>query len=655
GAGGSITVGTGAAAGNSNVGGLGGQAGASGSLGAGGSLPFDASCGDGMLNAVAGESCDDGNLNPNDGCGPTCTLDPGFACPNPGAPCVNIENCGDGNVSGNEQCDDANQNSSDGCSDACQVEPGWTCPTAGSRCIAAECGDGLRAGTEQCDDLNSDSADGCSATCQVEHGYFCPTEGQPCQPTVCGNSALEGDEGCDDGNKQPWDGCSPTCEREPSCTDGECQSVCGDGMVLGTDSEECDDSNQNDGDGCDKDCNIEAWWDCTVAPEAPPEELVIPVVYRDFISFPTGGSVRHPNFEDSLPSASTASPGLVLAELGADRKPVYAGICDNADYSDATLCPHSRQLTTKADFDQWYNDTALSVRADSTLTLAQSGAQYVFDGGSKFLPFGVGALSGVGWVALGKELNNSGGDFGFTTEIHYWFELNGDEHLDFAGDDDVWVFFKNELLIDLGGKHASITGSVDLTDAEIANRGLTKGHLYEIAFFHAERHTSASNFKLTLSNFVRAKTACVSTCGDGVAVGSEICDEGELNGSYGHCNQDCSGLGPHCGDGLTQTADGETCDDGGNLTTYGISEKPACAPGCKQSPFCGDGVTDALFGEQCDAAGDPAPSDGCQPNCTYRTFCGDGVVQAQDGETCDDGNTVSGDGCSSFCTVDQVR
>jgi cysteine-rich repeat protein len=29
--------------------------------------------------------------------------------------------------------------------------------------------------------------------------------------------------------------------------------------------------------------------------------------------------------------------------------------------------------------------------------------------------------------------------------------------------------------------------------------------------------------------------------------------------------------------------------------------------------------------------------------------CGDHIVQADQGEQCDDGNTISGDGCSSRC------
>jgi fibro-slime domain-containing protein len=608
-------------------------------------------CGDGILNVPEGEQCDDGNLVPADGCGSTCLLDDGWICPTPGKPCVNTTVCGDGRISGAEQCDDNNTASDDGCSDKCEIEKGWICPTPAVRCQAAACGDGFMVGSEECDDNNTVKGDGCSDTCHVEPGYFCPTPGAACQKTVCANNVLEGDEGCDDGNKLPWDGCSPTCEREPTCKDGECTSVCGDGMILAGDVEECDDGNQRDNDGCSKTCTKEIGWDCPVTPLAAPTQLSLPVVFRDFISIPATGATRHPNFEDNI--GTGISPGLVKSVLGSDGKPVYAGICDNAS---TTGCPNGRQLTTQADFDEWYRDTAKSVHGDSFITLTRNATgQYVFDGGTPanpFLPFGRTDLTGVGWVAQGQELLSGGGDFGFTTEVHYWFQLQGGERLDFSGDDDVWVFFKNALLIDLGGRHAATSGTISLTDAEIATRSLTKGRIYEIALFHAERHTNQSNFKLTLNGFGRSKSVCTPICGDGIVVKGEVCDDGPLNGTYGHCNETCSGLGPYCGDKVLQAAEGEECDDGVNLTTYGINGKPGCAPGCKLSPFCGDGKTDSLFGEQCDTGGVKLPDSSCQLNCTYRPACGNGVLDAADGETCDDGNLISGDGCSSFCTIE---
>src|ERR1017187_6976500 len=127
-------------------------------------------CGDGTIGP--GEACDDGNSTPGDGCSGTCQIEPGYACPTPGQPCVKLWVCGNGKLDPGEACDDGNAASGDGCSSTCQVEMGRQCPTPGSPCVAnAQCGDGILAGTEQCDDGNVTAGDGCSATCQIEPGY----------------------------------------------------------------------------------------------------------------------------------------------------------------------------------------------------------------------------------------------------------------------------------------------------------------------------------------------------------------------------------------------------------------------------------------------------------------------------------------------------
>ena len=51
-----------------------------------------------------------------------------------------------------------------------------------------------------------------------------------------------------------------------------------------------------------------------------------------------------------------------------------------------------------------------------------------------------------------------------------------------------------------------------------------------------------------------------AVCGNGVVEGDEVCDDGVNDGSYGGCSEDCSGLGPHCGDGEENGA--EQCDLG---------------------------------------------------------------------------------------------
>jgi cysteine-rich repeat protein len=169
--------------------------------------------------------------------------------------------------------------------------------------------------------------------------------------------------------------------------------------------------------------------------------------------------------------------------------------------------------------------------------------------------------------------------------------------------------------------------------------------MYEMALFQAERHTHGSNYKLTLSGFVKSVTECKSVCGDGIVTPDEVCDDGTNDGSYGSCAPGCQGRGPFCGDGILQT-DHETCDDGVNLSPYG-----GCAPGCVAGGSCGDGKVDSRFGEQCDDGTNAGDYGGCGKTCKLGPRCGDGVKQAAFGEQCDDGNTSNGDTCTTQCRL----
>ncbi len=227
-------------------------------------------CGDGTLGA--GEVCDDRNQNAGDGCNATCTaVEPGFVCTTVGAPCIAAVNaCGNAIIESDEQCDDGNATAGDGCSTDCQQEPGWICSTVGQPCRVIErCGDGSVSfnRSETCDDGNAVAADGCSDTCRIEPGYACDTTVEPSvcvYDVVCGDKKRRGDETCDDGNTAPGDGCSSTCTTETGWTcptiGAACRPLCGDGLVIGR--EECDDSNVEVGDGCSATCQFEDGWVC---------------------------------------------------------------------------------------------------------------------------------------------------------------------------------------------------------------------------------------------------------------------------------------------------------------------------------------------------------------------------------------------------------
>ena len=149
-------------------------------------------CGNGTVDAGAGEECDPPN---------TATCD---------ATCQRVPLCGDGFLDGAEQCDPPNGTTCDTdctlfvCGNG-DVEPGEECdppntPTCDATCQRRPiCGDGFLDGGEQCDPPN---------------GTTCDTD---CTRIVCGNGDVEPGEECEPPGTAT---CTATCQRVPLCGDG---------------------------------------------------------------------------------------------------------------------------------------------------------------------------------------------------------------------------------------------------------------------------------------------------------------------------------------------------------------------------------------------------------------------------------------------------
>ncbi len=663
-------------------------------------------CGDSIL--AGAEACDDGNIVDGDGCSSDCgAVEPNFVCTTVGQACTSTVVCGDRRLGPGEQCDDGNVLAGDGCTELCQRETGWACTVPGARCRAAACGDGLVIDNEACDDTNTDDGDGCSATCQVEAGWACPVA-VSCFRTTCGDGMREGTEQCDDGNLRPFDGCSQTCTNEPVCAGGTCTPICGDGVILpGPTQEPCDDGNTRDGDGCSAACAIEPGWTCTIQPEPLPNSIVLPLVIRDFkgIEWYDDAQSGHPDFNDPNDGNAVIAFGIVETMLDATGRPVLN--YDLANAADATGLPKS-----KVRFAQWYDSSSLYNREEIrflTLTRSMASNTFLYDSGvTGFPPLstrGFFPIDDGGWVAQGSEamrLSSAGvndganHNFNFTTETRFFFAYEGDEVLRFSGDDDLWVFVDGRLCLDVGGLHAEIGATMNLADptqepnaTQQAIVQACRNHLdslvtaanpkplVEMVIFHAERHTTASNFELELTGFVKQRSACIETCGDAVVTAGEVCDDGVNNGAYNGCSADCLSFGPYCGDSALNGP--ELCDDGVNANDgrYG-----GCSPNCMPAGYCGDavvqprnevcddGVNDGMYGgcsadcqmrsahcgdgvvngpEACDAGlgRNLGAYGGCNPDCTLGPYCGDGVRQGD--EQCDDGNMDDADGCTRVC------
>jgi len=216
-----------------------------------------------------------------------------------------------------------------------------------------------------------------------------------------------------------------------------------------------------------------------LGPMLPPEEMdagsvggcggTIRGITRDFKRGDKRGG--HPDFETFM---GGGEKGIVQTQLGTDLKPVYV---------DGT----HKFTTTKANFDQWYrNVDGVNKPYLVYLVVEPNGIVFTFES-EEFFP-----LDGQGW---GNEGFKPDHNFSFTTEVHTTFQYNGGETFSFSGDDDVWVFINGKLAIDLGGLHPVQMDQVSL-DAAADMLGISKGKVYSLDLFHAERHSTASNFRI---------------------------------------------------------------------------------------------------------------------------------------------------------------
>lgn len=253
-----------------------------------------------------------------------------------------------------------------------------------------------------------------------------------------------------------------------------------------------------------------------------PDTLWVPVTYYDYHA---DGS--NPDFEPPFADPLTGhfSTGMVQDTLSTDRKPLLLGDSVFNDHLEEWYRP-SGIFGTGAAFtidpatgagtwselvpylgrtDEWVGQNysgsysmACVVICDSLpfhLTDIRTG-MYRYDD-DPFLPLdGRGFGAEPTYYAPYDWWNTDDNNFGFTMELHRDFVYRNGLTFEFTGDDDVWAFVDGQLVMDLGGVHAPMSHSVELTSIS-----LQTGTVYEFDFFFAERHVSHSQMTLS-ANFL---------------------------------------------------------------------------------------------------------------------------------------------------------
>ncbi len=274
--------------------------------------------------------------------------------------------------------------------------------------------------------------------------------------------------------------------------------------------------------------------------------LTLPGLARDFKEYNVAGG--HPDFQNwggqgcinaverriDTTNSSSRFPGDNRGPKFNSAFDILNGCYPPPAYGTARQV---RQYESIERFNQWYNDRDTTINRPFLVPL-----RFMFGSDcimrfrdSAFFPLNrskekyqlrnqVGTNSSIGCNIFGHlQPSFPDSNFGFTLEFHTAFTYYQGEHQTFAfsGDDDVWVFIKDSLVIDLGGLHSQQAASIDLDNLPAGF--LQDGQEYKFDFFSAERHTDASNIRIATSILFKPEgdgDTTVRCFGQDVVIGS---------------------------------------------------------------------------------------------------------------------------------------
>ncbi len=461
-----------------------------------------------------------------------------------------------------------------------------------------------------------------------------------CEPAdTCGNSVIEGVEECDDGNTTAGDGCDASCVSE---------SVCGDGTVEG--AEVCDDGNTVASDGCDATCAaVETGYVC-LQDTTPMDNIcdtggagsVVPVCGDGIV---IGGEVCDDGNTASNDGCDATCAAVETGYVCLQDTTPMDNICDTGGAGSVVpLCGDGMVIGGEVCDD---GNTVANDGCDATCAAVETGYVCLQDTTPMDNICDTGGAGSVvpvcgDGIVIGTEVCDDGNTV-----------ASDGCDATCAAVETGYVCLQDttpmDNICDTGGAGSvvPVCGDGIVIGTEVCDDGNTATGDGCDASCAVETGWSCDGAD---------PTTCNTTCGDSIVVGTEVCDDGNTTANDG-CDATCAAVetGYVC---LQDTTPMDNiCDTGGAGSVV---------------PVCGDGIV--IGGEVCDD-GNTASNDGCDATCaavetgyvclqdttpmdnicdtggagSVVPVCGDGMVLG--GEVCDDGNTASNDGCDATCAA----
>ncbi len=247
--------------------------------------------------------------------------------------------------------------------------------------------------------------------------------------------------------------------------------------------------------------------------------------------FPSGNAFEFGRGSGCAQGSYEVVRGMVDAELGPDRKPVRsdreAGARVGGQWN--YRCTYSNQAGARGNIGDsgisttWFRDVPGKIGVEYGKTcrdipLALDASGNYTNTSPTYFPVDDFLRQDDGTPNPGYDQAATGNDgkrhnYGFCLESHGTFDYRKGQVFDFTGDDDVWFFINNRLVVDIGGIHAPASASValdtigvDPLDGTRAAYALVSGRTYTWDFFFCERNPSGSSLKISTSMNLRTQS-----------------------------------------------------------------------------------------------------------------------------------------------------